>query len=344
MRPKIYIISLLFLILLVPLVNSEEPTTKLELERNISDARAAVEQLEKDGFETQRVKDLLKTAIQIYEGQKKLSKNSRNYELVIKNINEINNLKDQAYIALDDVSYARGLYESFVEENLETIQVSPEIISEPERLINEMEFEFKSERYEEARDLAIEASSKIIEVEGQNTALSLAYTTTTQTLKSFIVKNWLAITIVTVGGIFLFFVSRNRVIYFKTKMKIKNLNKESIVLENLLKETQKDYFERGKMSEETYKIRIRKFSEIMRDINKEIPLLKEELAKRKRTSKGAQDELTQKREIKKSTKKLNETKRQSKKVDKIIKIGNKVNKKYHKKVMAQKKARRKKKR
>ncbi len=36
------------------------------------------------------------------------------------------------------------------------------------------------------------------------------------------------------------------------------------------------------MPESTYRIRVRKFSEMIRDINRQLPLLREELAKRKK--------------------------------------------------------------
>ena len=47
------------------------------------------------------------------------------------------------------------------------------------------------------------------------------------------------------------------------------------------------------MSESTYRIRVKKFSDLMRDINRQIPLLKEALAKKKKSSKVFDaDELT----------------------------------------------------
>jgi hypothetical protein len=69
----------------------------------------------------------------------------------------------------------------------------------------------------------------------------------------------------------------------RTKGKINHLNKEKEVVYNLIKELQKDYFEKQKIAENSYKIKIKKYGEIIRDINRQIPLLQAELEKKKRS-------------------------------------------------------------
>jgi len=53
------------------------------------------------------------------------------------------------------------------------------------------------------------------------------------------------------------------------------IRKDSI--RNLTAKTQQDYFEKQDLSEITYKTRITKYAELIRDINRQIPLLNEKL-------------------------------------------------------------------
>ncbi|NTV92796.1 MAG: hypothetical protein HGA72_05885, partial [Chlorobiaceae bacterium] len=111
---------------------------------------------------------------------------------------------------------------------------------------------------------AKEAYSKITELEGKYTALGLAYKATTGTLKNFIVSNWILLLVLLFSAIFLYVILKNRIQYLRTNNRINRLGRETKVIEELLRETQTQYFEHGKMSESTYKIRIEKFSQLMR--------------------------------------------------------------------------------
>lgn len=144
-------------------------------------------------------------------------------------------------------------------------------------------------------------------MEGKQTSLNLAYKSTTKTIKNFLINNWLTILISFILGIFVYILFKNRFYFFKTKNKINKLEKESRTIQELLKQSQKEYFEKGKMSEATYRIRINKFSELMRDIDRQIPLLKADLARLNRKS------LQQKEETKKKPKKKTKKKKHKKK-------------------------------
>ena len=48
---------------------------------------------------------------------------------------------------------------------------------------------------------------------------------------------------------------------------------------------QKDYFQYGKIAEGEYNIKTKKFAELIRDIDRQVPLMQEELAKLNRTRK-----------------------------------------------------------
>ncbi|MCD6476788.1 MAG: hypothetical protein J7K26_01310, partial [Candidatus Aenigmarchaeota archaeon] len=63
------------------------------------------------------------------------------------------------------------------------------------------------------------------------------------------------------------------------KRKIEILESEKNTLKKLIANTQRDYFEKGILSDVDYHIKIHKFGELIRDIDRQIPLLKEEIAK-----------------------------------------------------------------
>jgi hypothetical protein len=271
-------LAFLFLVLLLSFSfviseDYEEGETSL-VGLRLVEAGAAINELKLDGFNTQRVEDLFKAATQIFESQSEINnEKNRDFTLVEQYVDEILDLKDQAYITRDEVEYVYSFYDEILLEN-EGIN-----ISDTDEILTEMQFEFDSERYEEAYELAGEAYSALAEIEGQYTALNLAYKATAKTLKNFLVNNWLKLTIIFFVLIFLYFIFKNRILYYRTKYKITRLMHESGVLEELIKKTQFGYFEAGTLSESAYRIRVRKFSELMRDINRQLPLLKEQIAR-----------------------------------------------------------------
>ena len=52
---------------------------------------------------------------------------------------------------------------------------------------------------------------------------------------------------------------------------------ERAVIEKLIRGMQREYFEKGGMNELSYHIKTKKFGDLIRNINRQLPLLKEEL-------------------------------------------------------------------
>jgi hypothetical protein len=266
---------LLLFLFLIPTAFAENQTS--EIEQDFLEIDVIISELSSEGFNIQRVNDTYKAAKQIFDSQIENQKdeNRRDYTLVIKYIDEIFELNDQAYVAKDEIEYVYILYNDIKEK-------APQIdLSEAETLLEEMEFEYENEVYDKAYELAKQAYAKLVELEGKYTALNLAYQATTKTIKNFFKDNWLVILILIIVGTILYTIFRNRIIYFRTKHRIKMLEKEAKVLESLIKNAQEGYFETGTLSEASYRVRLKKFSELTRDINRKLPLLREELVKRK---------------------------------------------------------------
>ncbi|MBT3691072.1 hypothetical protein HOG16_02415 [Candidatus Woesearchaeota archaeon] len=282
---KIYLFLIVALIL-VPFVQSEEVSDiEIELQLKIKEVEIIVFELRDEGFSIQRVNDTLEAAKGIFEVQSQRKSRQKDFTLVDKYLDEIFELKKQAYVTRDEINYVYEFYN-------DTKKNKPDMnLSEVDKILEEMQFEFDSERYDRAYDLSKKAYSRIIDIEGSYTAVNLAYQATARTLKNFLIDNWLLLLSILIGGTFLYFLFRNRIIFFKTKLRIRYLERQRGVLEQLIKETQSGYFEKSTIAESTYRIRTKKFSDMTRDINRQLPLLKEELAKRKKGEKPFEEKV-----------------------------------------------------
>jgi len=76
----------------------------------------------------------------------------------------------------------------------------------------------------------------------------------------------------------LFFALRNTIRRHRLGARLRRLHKRLVILDELLKETQKQYFEEHSISDGEYHLRVRKYGELMRDIHRQIPLLQEQIA------------------------------------------------------------------
>ncbi|MBU3912929.1 MAG: hypothetical protein KKE50_02435, partial [Nanoarchaeota archaeon] len=123
------------------------------------------------------------------------------------------------------------------------------------------------------------AYEELSEVQSSQTALNLFYSTTSKTVKNFFINQWKKILIISAIVLVLLLVSWKAISKFLVLRKIKFLETKKNVLNNLIQKVQGNYFKDKKASESEYRIKIKTFEEMIRDINRQIPLLKEEMFK-----------------------------------------------------------------
>ena len=94
---------------------------------------------------------------------------------------------------------------------------------------------------------------------------------------------------------------RTQISLWLAKRKLKNLLLRKDTLKKLMGSTQKDYFQYGKISESTYRMRIKNFGDLVRDIDRQIPLLQKDIARYsfskkdyERVIKGEKEKVTKK--------------------------------------------------
>jgi hypothetical protein len=263
------IIALMFIIFLTPvsLALSDEA---IEVAGQIDVAEQNMYELIRAGFSVVRYNDTLYLAKEFYNMQIELEKNNEtpNYLLVIDRLRELERIQRNVYEAYDELM-ALEAYVNSVEVSNRT-PIDEKFFAAKNA--------FRAERYEEAM-IHIDLTYKIMsEVEASDTKLRAYYDATSRGIKRFLDENWKTMAMLFIYIIIVFIIIHKPLAIFIIKHKIKMLEIRAISIQKLMAETQKEYFESGNLNESMYRIRTKKYAELLRSIHSQIPMLKERLA------------------------------------------------------------------
>jgi len=267
-------VFLVFILVVSSFVLAEENTTAYDKSLIcLADSMTTMKTLVESGFNVQRVNDSLKQADSMFNAQSALKESGRNsnFSLVFEYCDEISQMGNNAFQARDELSVLKRFYEESLSKDMNTSSIDETLL--------EIEGEIQSERYEKVGLLIEQGYGEIINIKSENTALNLIYQSTTKTIKKVLLDNWKYILVASGAILFLFILFKNVLSQWWIKKKISGLNSRKETIKNLIMKTQRDYFENGNVSEMTYTIRIKKFGELIRDIDRQIPLLQEQLIK-----------------------------------------------------------------
>jgi ABC-type transport system involved in multi-copper enzyme maturation permease subunit len=219
-----------------------------------------------------RVNEIYSDALQLYEAQVALEESGKiaDYEIVIKYCEDIGKIKKDALNANDQLNV-------FVESYKETSKDAN--LSEMEGDYNEIVKSFNEERFEDTLKLIDGAYYKMSEIESSQTGLRLFYEATTASVKKWFIENWKNLVIGFVLLLIIYLITYKSLKRFRLKREIKSLVLKKAALNNLIKKLQKQYFSDNKISETEYNVKIERFKEMIRDVDRQIPLLNEKLAK-----------------------------------------------------------------
>jgi len=95
----------------------------------------------------------------------------------------------------------------------------------------------------------------------------------------FVINNWKILSSLAIVIIVFLLIYRIKISIWLVNRKMEALKLRKKTIKELVMQTQKDYFQYGKMPEGEYNIKTKKFAELVRDIDRQIPLLQEQLAK-----------------------------------------------------------------
>ncbi len=270
---------------LVSVFALNENATRKDAYDSIAKAKEDMAIMEKEGFGVVQVNDLIIEASSSYEAQVALEEKtgSADYSNVVKKANEVGTIKTTAYEINDELKA--------IEAQLNELSKEQDM-KEAVDIFNRAKKEFADERYDQAKEMINDCYDKIIELQATFTKVRAIYEASTASIAGFFVTNYITLIIVCIlliGGYFLFGKKIRR--YFINKS-IKKLELEKETLNELIRRSQNEYFTKKTLAESTYRIRISKFAELIRDINRRLPLLKvklEKLEERKDRKVGKQD-------------------------------------------------------
>jgi hypothetical protein len=208
--------------------------------------------------------DLVQQAKKALEG---LNYEGFTYDEVLKYTKEISSRKKQAY----DLSDSIRALEIKIEEYKKSINTSG-----AESILEDVKIAFENERYTETEELLSRANSELENRKSELTTINIMV----RFGKNFVEKNWLGILIVlvvmTVSGWLGW--RKYRIKRIRDKLKKLRIEKESLI--ELIKKTQIGRFEKGRIPESIYRIRIEKYNKRLNEIKETIPVL-EAMLKRK---------------------------------------------------------------
>ena len=247
------------------------PSQKLLEVRGVMDeVRGEISELSDNGFSLSRIRDEFLIARQEYVFAFDLERKQGvvDYSRVVVRLDKVRSTIDLAREVGDEL-VAVKIAAKKVEGKIDTSQVY-EIISRAEQ-------EFRDERYERSKELINEAYEKIISLQSVQAKASVLYEATKKNLVGFFVGNWKLIVGLVVGLFVFWLLFRKRVKRFFIVRKIGGNEGEVLVLKGEIKKAQKRYFVDGVLSEGDYSIKVKFFSERIRDLNKDNAVLAEEL-------------------------------------------------------------------
>ena len=232
-------------------------------------------ELTANNFSVQRANDSLKQVEDAYNAQilLKTQGRSNDFSRVIDYCEQIKMIRDNAFLSRDEITALMKFYDEIFEEveGLNTTSV--------DMLFAEINNEIDNERYEKVPDLVNKAYDEIVKVQSENTTLKLFYKSTARGIMNFIAGNWIILSSLIIGGIVLFVFYKKAIYHWIINRKISMLELRKQTLKKMIMQAQLDYFQHGKMSDGDYSVKTKKLAELIRDIDRQIPLLREELAK-----------------------------------------------------------------
>jgi len=254
-------------------------------------------ELEESNFSILRINDSINEMKSLYEAQiiLKEEKKENDFSLILPYCEEIRELRDNAFVSGDELLVLLQFYNDSLNEEMNTSSI--------DLIIDEIKREIFNERYEKISSLIDSGYEEIVNVKSEHTTLNLFYKTTTRGMKIFLEDNW--IYILSVLGVLIFFILIYKAAISKwiIKRKIHYLEIKKQTIKGLIKTLQKNYFEKGTMSERDYTTKTEKFTELIRDLNRQIPLLREAFVKIERKIEKKKGIKTIKHEEKKIVKK-----------------------------------------
>jgi len=269
---KINILVLLLIIFYTTLVDARLSNESLTAKDSLIQSEKDIFDMVNRNISIKRVNETYQEAWQFYTAQFALDEKGgrANYDLVMKYTLDISNIKKFAIEANDELKIFNENYGDVKKETN---------LSDMDQEYNQIILSFKEERFEDTLVLIKKGYDKISEIQSSQTAVNAVYSATAKTLKNFFIKNWLRIIIIIFILLVVFIIFHSALNKLMTRIRLNNLIVQKRAIKGLIKDIQESYFKKRSMSEAEYTIKLKKYEELTRDIDRQIMILKEEIFK-----------------------------------------------------------------
>jgi len=257
----ILIPCLIFCMLIMP---SASAANVIEATEAIDNAEQIVQEMAQSNFSTVFVNDTLLSA---KEDLKK-----KNYDSVLEKTRIIETRKEKAYEISDSLNSIEVRIEELTEMNLDT--------SEIKEILDDAKKEFRYENYDEADRLITKAFDEISDTEAKQTILKARYEATKNKTITFFANYKGYIIVIIIISIITCVIVFKIMTGIKIENELRRLRLEKNVTEDIIKETQKNRYQRDAISKKIYQLSMSKYKSRIREIEKRMLILEKKIKKK----------------------------------------------------------------
>ena len=264
----VFVISVILLISFFGAV--QKSTESLEAQALLDNAKNDTIQMSIKNIPILRINESYLEALQIYSAQLALEEKGvqANYKLVKERALEISSIKKIALEANDELI----VFKEFVESEKKDIN-----LSDFDEEYNSILSSFNEERFEETIVLIKKGYERMIEIRSSQTTANAFYLSTKKTFRTFIIENYVEIILTLLFCLIIFLIFKKSLSIFKLKNKLSNLTIQKKAINGLIQKMQGEYFKTRTLSESEYQIKLKKYEELLREIERQLMVIKEEL-------------------------------------------------------------------
>jgi len=233
-------------------------------------ANESVAKMREGGLPSQNAADLYGLAEQWFYGQEaiELSGGRPNYDFALQKVAEIADLEQNTYSVNDDLKA--------LADRIGAADPGADLTA-TKSLVADATQEFKDGRIDRAETLINQAYDEVTKAESQAVHARTIGESARRTIENFLADNWQAFAYAAAAGIAIFFLFQKQIRKALVDARTRSLLHEKTVIESMLKNLQKDYFEKKSVTDLTYRVKTKKYGDIIRNINRQLPLLKEKM-------------------------------------------------------------------
>jgi len=272
MGTTVMIVLLCFLLLPLSSALFIPSNESIQAKEVLDQSKSAISEMVSKNISILRVNESYQQALQVYTAQLALEEDRgmSDYGLVIEYASKVISIKKIAIEADDELRIFKKSYASAEKDSN---------LSEMQTEYNQIIISFQEERFEDTRVLIDKGYTKISEIQSSQTVVNAVYLATSKTIKNFFINNWMKIVIISTVIIILLVIFRITLIKIGKRMRLNHLVIQKKAINTLIKELQASYFKTKSISDNEYNIKLKKYEELIRDIDREKMVLEEEIYK-----------------------------------------------------------------